>query len=285
MPNAKKSHMIAMLPLTGARLKKPLDLARPGMPSGDSIHDVTEVKPVAGRPAFQILHTTEVDAYEATPTAKKVTKLLKTQKAPSAAAIAAAVKAAPPIGDNYQGSDRKSAKLSKANAKLEKFTDLQKLIASLPKQPVMLNHKPKITTAATSGRVKEEQRNVSVKAFLFAASRENDNDFHLIVGRDPNLTPETYMTMEISGLPPQNNPNFDLKDLSAARKSFKDYFGEAHLPGFAYDFYHPPRPVQIEGSLFWDATHAQGTRPGPQSLKSRMPVIWEVHPVTSIKLG
>jgi len=283
MPNSPKPQIIEMLPLTGAALKKPLDLARTGMPAAGSIHDVTELKPKAGRPAFRILHTTELDTYETTPPATKVPQLLRTKKARSAAAVAAALKAAPPTGDNYLGSARMAAKLSKANAKLEKFADLKKLIDSLPKQTVMENHKPKIDTGPKFGRVKEEQRNVSVKAFLYAASREADNDFHLIVGRDPKLTPEMYMTMEVSGLPPKNNAAFDFKDLKAARSAFKAYFG-ANLPGFTYDFYHPPRPVQIEGSLFWDATHATGSRPGPPSLKSRMPVIWEVHPVTSIKL-
>ena len=78
-------------------------------------------------------------------------------------------------------------------------------------------------------------------------------------------------------------PN-DFTDLNAARSAFKKFFG-AKLPGAGYDFYDPPIPVNIEGSLFFDMTHATGARPGPQSLKSRMPVIWEVHPLTSIKLG
>jgi len=55
--------------------------------------------------------------------------------------------------------------------------------------------------------------------------------------------------------------------------------------GGTYDFYDPPIPIKIEGSLFFDITHATGSRPGPHSLKSRMPVIWEVHPLTSIELG
>ena len=49
-----------------------------------------------------------------------------------------------------------------------------------------------------------------------------------------------------------------------------------------YDFYDPPIPIQVEGSLFFDMSHATGQRPGPQSLKSRMPTIWEVHPISSI---
>jgi hypothetical protein len=38
-------------------------------------------------------------------------------------------------------------------------------------------------------------------------------------------------------------------------------------------------PVEIGGSLFWDATHAGGgPTPGPQEFKPQ--TLWEVHPVT-----
>src|SRR2546425_135542 len=96
-------------------------------------------------------------------------------------------------------------------------------------------HKPKITTAPTCGRVKEEERNVGVAAFLYAASREADNDFHLIVGRDHTLTPEMYMTVEVSGLPPKGDATLDFTDLNAARSAFKKFFGPK-LPGGTYDF-------------------------------------------------
>jgi hypothetical protein len=87
------------------------------------------------------------------------------------------------------------------------------------------------------------------------------------------------MTMEVSGLPPQGAPAFN--QLFSARTAFNNFFG-SNLPGSAYDFYDPPIPVIIEGSLFFDITHARGTPPGPRSLRPNMPVIWEVHPVTSI---
>ena len=149
----------------------------------------------------------------------------------------------------------------------------------------MIAHQPKIGTGATSKRVKEEERNIHVTAFMYAASREADNDFHLIIGRDASATPEMYMTMELSGLPPATSPSFP--QLKAARDAFKKFFKGipgAKLPGLGYDFYHPPVPVQIDGSLFFDMTPASGGRPGPPSLKSRMPVIWEIHPITKIVL-
>jgi hypothetical protein len=74
-------------------------------------------------------------------------------------------------------------------------------------------------------------------------------------------------------------------DLNASRTAFKQFFGNKNLPGAGYHFYQPPIPLAAEGSLFFDVTHSKGQAPGPPSLKSRMPTIWEVHPVTSLKLG
>lgn len=271
------------LPLTGTSTSSPLNPLRSGMPAMDSVQKTMTFAPKPGGPTYSILRSTETDSYETTPHAIKLANILRRKGAPPSAALAAAVKAKPSVGDNFTGTDRKAAKLSKAKANTEKFKDLKDLIGSLAPEAKMIKHKPPITRVATSDRVKEEQRNVSVSAFLYAASREADNDFHLIIGRDHALTPEMYMTMEVSGLPPKNAPAF--ADLNAARNAYKKFFGATKLPGSTYDFYDPPIPIQIEGSLFFDVTHATGGRPGPQSLKSRMPVIWEVHPLTSIKLG
>ena len=268
------------LPLTGRSAPAPLNLARPGMPSADSIHDARQVVVAHGR-QFRILRTTEVDEYESSPRAVSLRKALTVRGAPSTKAMAAAMKKLP-TGDQFQGTSRKAAKLSIAPSPTQTFADVKTLIASLVPEAKMIAHKPTIATTASSGRVKEENKNVKVKAFLYAASRESDNDFHLIIGRAPTKSPEMYMTMEVSGLPPQNSPA--LGELTAARGAFKSFFG-AKIPGFTYDFYDPPIPVTIAGSLFFDASHSTGQRPGPPSLKSRMPTIWEVHPVTSIALG
>lgn len=235
-----------------------------GMPAKDGITGVT----TAG--TFTIVHTQERDAYEAGGIGSGM-----------AAAVAAA---APPAGDNYSGTARKAAKLSISTAKTENFKDVQDLVKSLTPDSKMIAHKPPIGTGATSNRVKEEQRNVHITAFMYAASREADNDFHLIIGRPPKATPEMYMTMELSGLPPAGSPS--LVQLKAARDAFKKFFKDigGKLPGLTYDFYQPPVPVQIDGSLFFDMTHATSAHPGPPSLKSRMPVIWEVHPITKIVL-
>jgi hypothetical protein len=280
---AKKQKMtITRLPLTGAKTATPLDPLRHGMPALDSIHETVKFTPKAKGPSYTIMRSTETDAYEDSAAATALSKVLAGTKAPSAKALAAAMKAKAPTGDNFAGTARKAAKLSIPQAPIKPFSDVKDLVASLPPDKAMINHNPRITTTATSGRVKEEQRNIHVSGYLYAASREADNDFHLIVGRDPKLSPALYMTMEVSGLPPTSYPAY--ASLNAARNAFKNFFG-AHLPALTYDFYDPPIPVTIEGSPFFDMTHATGQAPGPPSLKSRMPTIWEVHPVSSIKLG
>jgi hypothetical protein len=238
---------------------------RAGLPAKDAIAAVT-----TGAGKYTIIHTQEMDQYD---------------KGAMGPGLAARAVPAPPTGDNFGGTARKAAKLSISPAKTENFKDVKDLVKSLVLDANMIAHKPKITTTPASKRVKEEERNVHVTAFMYAASREADNDFHLIIGRDPNATPEMYMTMELSGLPLTGDASF--KQLKAARDAFKNFFKAklgGKLPVLTYDFYHPPVPVQIDGSLFFDMTHAQGPHPGPPSLKSRMPVIWEVHPITKIVL-
>lgn len=245
---------------------------RAGLPAPDSIIGITTpIGPLSAGKAthYRLIHTLELDEYE--------------KGAMSLSLAAKAAAAAVPKGDSFKGTSRKAAKLSIAKAKIEKFADLQDLIDSLAPHEDMVDHDPPIGKDAKSDRVQEEKRNISVKAFIYAASREDDNDFHLIIGRDPELTPEVYMTMELSGLPPASQDSH--KKLKAARDAFKKFWNDnfdGALPGMTYDFPDPPVPVRIDGSLFFDITHAKGTRPGPKSLKSRMPVIWEVHPISKM---
>src|SRR6185503_11436465 len=217
------------------------DPHRAGLPSRDSIIGVT---PSTAGSKYTIFHSDEVDAYE---------------EAAEGPEFAAAAAAALPAGDEFGGTARKAAKLSIAAAITENFKDVKALVKSLTADSKMIAHKPPIGTGVTSNRVKEEQRNVHVNGFMYAASREPDNDFHLIIGRDPKAFPEMYMTMEISGLPPSGSPS--TSQLKAARDAFKAFIKAKagnKLPGLKYDFYDPPVPVEIDGSLFFDMSHAKG---------------------------
>ena len=250
--------------------------ARRGLPSPRSV--VAEMPLIPGgtrpgqlaaapgaAPTYRILRTTEVDPYD-------------TPVAPVSIPAIGAPAAAPP-SDNFKGTARKAAKLSIVAGTPDKFNDLKKLIADLPPDKAMVKHDPPITTKPTSRRVAEEKRNVRVRAFLYAASRENDNDFHLIIGRKRGQSPSMYMTVELSGLPPKSSPHF--KRLNNTRETYKSFFAD-QLPGLTYDFYDPPIPVVVEGSLFFDMSHATGSKPGPNSLRSDIPTIWEIHPISKI---
>jgi hypothetical protein len=243
---------------------------RVGLPNPDLIIATTEFTPrgrgatAAAAPAgvarYRIITTKEVDAYEPPLAAAEVEIFgLNRLKAP---------------GDKFAGTERKAAKLSISTAAIEKFADVSSLLASLPTKD------PKgVSKAAGSRRIPEEQRNIRVRAFLYAASREDDNDFHLIVGDDPAAAAPKLMTMEISGLPPSSSASF--ARLKAARSAYKDFFS-GDLPGLGYDHYPKRIPVEIEGSLFFDASHQIGTPPGPKKLRPFMPRIWEVHPISKI---
>jgi hypothetical protein len=188
------------------------------------------------------------------------------------------------LGDQYSGTARKAAKISVSPAEGETFSDLVELIDSLPAEDAMIHHDPPIGDGATSGRVAEEHRNVRVRTFLYAAKREDDNDFHLIVGLDPSEPELVCLNIELSGTPPESSEHF--AKLDAARAAFKAFFANQPqgLPGFGYDFYDPPIPVDVQGSLFFDVTHATGGRPGPDPLRPFIPVIWEIHPISEIVL-
>jgi hypothetical protein len=279
----------------------PANAKRPGLPNPKSVVmeipfapagvlSMAEVSPAA--PKYRILRTTEVDQYETPPSklevaqslapesmvleaAKKAKKKKKTKGKPKAAS-----------SDLFKGTSRKASKLSISDAKTEKFADLEDLIATLVADKVMRTKG--ITRDAGSKRVAEEDRNVRVDCYIYAASREDDNDFHLILGRDPDAGgKELYLTMELSGLPPANAKS--RAALEKARDAFKAFFAKhfaGNMPGTSYDFYDPPIHVDVEGSLFWDASHGgpKDSKPGPQSLRAKIPNVWEVHPIAKIKL-
>ncbi|HEU0016207.1 MAG TPA: hypothetical protein VFQ45_21185 [Longimicrobium sp.] len=214
--------------------------------------------------AYRVLRTTQVDEYE---------------EAVTRSAVLAEREVLVERGDDFRGTARRAAKIAIARAETERFADVRELIASLPPDREMARRR--IDDGPDSGRVDEEKRNVRLRAFLYAASREDDNDFHLIIGQDPRASP-VYMTAEVSGLPPTSSPH--RRVLENVRDTYKAFFSRHRegIPGSSYDFYLPRIPIEIEGSLFFDATHSSGSRPGPRDLRPNMPTVWEIHPVTRI---
>jgi hypothetical protein len=255
----------------------PPGAARAGLPDPSSVvHTGTLVRSpsaaapgglAAGATTYRILRTTEVDEYDAPVTPAEVAPL-----GPEAAPAA-------PVSDAFGGTARKAAKLSLSKAPAELVEDVAALLDTLESVAAMANKFAAGAVGPTSKRIKEENRNVTMRAFIYASSREADNDFHVIIGRDPEATPSVYMTIEVSGLPPASHASF--AKLKGARDAFKNFFG-GQLPGESYDFYDPPIPIDVTGSLFFDLSHANGARPGPKTLRPHMPTVWEIHPVSKL---
>jgi hypothetical protein len=185
---------------------------------------------------------------------------------------------AAPSMDNYHGTARKAAKLSIATGSPQNFPDIGAVLDSLIPDDQM--RAMGISTGADSERLPQEETVVIVNGFLYAASRESDNDFHCIVGTDPSQPPARLMNVEVSGLPASSSPFF--VQLKTARNEFKAFFsssGDA-LPTSGYKKYEPPIPVEITGSLFYDVDHAPGAI-GPDGM--RPTTSWEIHPVSDIQ--
>lgn len=184
---------------------------------------------------------------------------------------------AAPDRDSYQGSSRMAAKLSIVSGQPQAFDGLSSLLDSLPSDESM--RALHIDEGPASGRLPQEEKVVLVKGFIYASSKESDNDFHCIVGGDPS-GPARYMNVEVSGLPPAGDPF--LAPLTAARNEFKTFFTTSTdaLPTRGYEKYNPPIAVTITGSLFFDVDHVPPAV-GPTGMKPQ--TAWEIHPVSDIQ--
>jgi hypothetical protein len=184
---------------------------------------------------------------------------------------------AAPNTDNFHGTARKAAKLSIATGTPKPFSDVGTLLDSLIPDAKM--RAMNIGKGADSGRLPQEQKRVTVTAFLYAASRESDNDFHCVVGRDPSKQAR-FMNVEVSALPPSSAASFAA--IRTARNQFKAFFtsnGDG-LPASGYHKYDPPIPIKVTGSLFFDVDHVPPAV-GPTGMKPQ--TAWEIHPVNDIQ--
>jgi hypothetical protein len=169
--------------------------------------------------------------------------------------------------------DRGRAKTTFAQAPLEVFTDLRALILTLPEDEEMTALTEK---AWDFDRIDKEQRNVRVTAYVFAITKESDNDFHLILDDDGSIEEGAKLNAEVSGIPTEG-PNIEA--LRQVREAFKAHF-EGSPPTKYKPFLDPPVRVVIEGSLFFDRDHPPGTV-GPEGYRPAS--AWEIHPIRSIQ--
>jgi hypothetical protein len=186
--------------------------------------------------------------------------------------------------DLFDGTDRKDAKTSIANAYTLEYQNLTSFIKSLPGDDEMgKTHVPEISTDANSKRVDEEKKNVHIKqAWIYTFARQADEDYHVIIGDSPDLNKAIFFNIEISGLPDKSNASF--AKLSKVRQSFKDFFGikDSCKKGYTLAFINSPVEIEFSGSLFFDKFHYDHkSEIGYKNLKPKS--YWEIHPISKIK--
>jgi hypothetical protein len=185
--------------------------------------------------------------------------------------------------DTFDGKDRKAPKTTiLVDAGVEEFATVAALIATLPTDEDMKQLSG--ITRDTMTRADAEKRNVRVTGFVYAFKKEDDNDYHIILGDPPGTGPPVYLNVEVSGIP-VGGAAANRATLTTVRNDFKAAFQIGPTGPSKYKRPHDEFgqlssvPVQITGSLFWDVDHPAGAV-GPDDLKPK--TAWEIHPVSAI---
>jgi hypothetical protein len=141
----------------------------------------------------------------------------------------------------------------------------------------MLSHDPAITRDPSSPRADEENKNITIdEAFIYGIYREDDNDFHMIIGNGKKGSKMHLFNAEISGLP----GDVDDQVLSAVRDKILARFGDIACRDGAFKPVGTLIPIKISGSIFFDVDHKAGVV-GFGIYKPK--TAWEIHPVTDIQ--
>ena len=175
----------------------------------------------------------------------------------------------------FAGSARATAKKSYATATYVTYATISAMRATLQTDTYMRS----LGITTSSPRVTQEQRNVSItSAYLYAISRESDNDLHMIIG-DGTVSPTTLLNCECGGLPATTASSYAA--MKAVRDYLKTYFGTDFCGTSGYThFVHPIHITILKGSIFYDIDHAAGTV-GPTGYRAN--TSWEMHPINTIK--
>lgn len=196
-----------------------------------------------------------------------------------------------PGGDNatmdcdswtFDGVARRAAKTKIVDAPIEAFATVDDLLAELEKtSDAMMREKGiKGSRCYYSDRVTEEKRNVRIeKAWLYTYARQNDEDYHLIIGSTPNIKTAKFMNVEISALPETGG---DVEKLKKVRTAFfESLFSDGDIDCEKYKNWFRLE-ISVEGSLFFDIGHKVTTCPAMIKKHGNLATIWEIHPITSI---
>lgn len=160
------------------------------------------------------------------------------------------------------------------------YANVSALLTDLPPDATMVGLN--IPSGSNSNRVAQERRNVVVTTFIYAYSKENDNDYHVIIG-DPPTVPvaqRKYMNVEVSGIP-VGGTDANRDALWAVRNELRAKYNLGVNGPNSYVRPNPPTPVRMTGSLFYDIDHPPPNFVGPQSHKPQ--TAWEIHPISKLE--
>jgi len=183
--------------------------------------------------------------------------------------------------DMFTGKVRKIAKVTVLGGPVREFASVQELRAFLADRgddDAMRDLG--IGRGVDVDRVEQEKLNVSVRAVIYTFVKESDNDYHVILGDPPGTPGRKFMNVEVSGIPDIGTDENRAK-LVRVRKAFREAFGLGENGPADYAPLHPPVPVRITGSLFWDVEHTPPHTVGPSFAAPK--TAWEIHPVSDIE--
>ena len=179
--------------------------------------------------------------------------------------------------DIYAGKDRAVAKTHPVTGHLRTFNTFDDFYNSglIVRDATMLARH--ISKDPESPRVAEETINVDIKeAYIYGIYREDDNDYHMIIGNGEVGANMHLFNAEISAFPEED----DASSLHTVRNRIINMFGDLSCGDDSYKPVEELIPIRIKGSLFFDVDHPAG-RVGFGVYKPR--TAWEIHPVTLIQ--
>ena len=115
-----------------------------------------------------------------------------------------------------------------------------------------------------------------MRVWIWYVRKEADNDFHVVIGSTADTTAR-FMTVEVSGLPDEGSPDFEV--LQQVRAQLLDLVGQ-EPNSKRYEALTPPLPVRVAGSLLFDGDHRAG-EVGPTGHHPQ--TVWEIHPVIALE--
>jgi hypothetical protein len=183
-----------------------------------------------------------------------------------------------PESDVFLGKVRKIAKVTIFKGETKTFNSVSELREWLPPDKDMKDLN--IGKGVNVNRVEQEKWNVTVKAYLYTFRKEDDNDYHVIIGDAPGTPGRKFLNVEVSGIP-EIGTDENRNQLWNVRKAFREAFELGGEGPDRYDPLHEPVPVLITGSLFWDVEHPPPRTVGPTFASPR--TAWEIHPVSRIE--